>query len=712
MNLNTSVETLSGVGANYAKKLHKLGLNTVEDLLLYYPRRYEDFSTIVPISKTRPGESITIKGNIWQIANKKSRNRRMTITEAVVADDTGTMKVTWFNQPFLTKSLKMGDEIVLAGKPEFNYGQIVMISPAWEKLSVDLKHVGRIVPVYPETEGLTSKWLRYQIKPLLKLVFNIKDPLPETLKKREGLTDLPSAVRAIHFPNNKLELAEARKRLAFDELFIILLSGLKQKMGMAKEKAVSVPFEENKAKEFVDSLSFSLTNAQKRVCWEIIKDLKKDHPMNRLVQGDVGSGKTIVAAFAMYLVAKAKYQAVLMAPTEILAKQHFDGLSKVLVPFGLNIGLITGKEAQIKRQNSKGKIQNCNLKIKRGELIKLIKEGDIDVAIGTHALVSDKLEFKSLALAIVDEQHRFGVDQRQALRKRSGLGEGSTLQERVEPSDGNFPHFLSMTATPIPRSLQLTIFGDLDVSVIDELPPGRQEITTKLVSHDKREAAYEFIKKHVSDGRQCFVICPLVKESEKMDLKAATDEHKNLSENIFPNLKVGLLHGKMKSKEKEEIMNDFKMGKCDILVSTSVIEVGVDVPNASIMVIEGAERFGLAQLHQFRGRVGRGEHKSYCLLFTNTNTNFDTTTTKRLNTLVTNQDGFKLAESDLEIRGPGEFMGTRQSGWSDLKIAKFTDIKLISKVRDAAQWFLGKDPELKTVPVLKEKVESIEYARE
>ena len=401
-----------------------------------------------------------------------------------------------------------------------------------------------------------------------------------------------------------------------------------------------------------------------------------------------------------------------MAPTEILAKQHFDGLSKVLVPFGLNIGLITGKEAQIKRQNSKGKIQNCNLKIKRGELIKLIKEGDIDVAIGTHALVSDKLEFKSLALAIVDEQHRFGVDQRQALRKRSGLGEGSTLQERVEPSDGNFPHFLSMTATPIPRSLQLTIFGDLDVSVIDELPPGRQEITTKLVSHDKREAAYEFIKKHVSDGRQCFVICPLVKESEKMDLKAATDEHKNLSENIFPNLKVGLLHGKMKSKEKEEIMNDFKMGKCDILVSTSVIEVGVDVPNASIMVIEGAERFGLAQLHQFRGRVGRGEHKSYCLLFTNTNTNFDTTTTKRLNTLVTNQDGFKLAESDLEIRGPGEFMGTRQSGWSDLKIAKFTDIKLISKVRDAAQWFLGKDPELKTVPVLKEKVESIEYARE
>ena len=351
------------------------------------------------------------------------------------------------------------------------------------------------------------------------------------------------------------------------------------------------------------------------------------------------------------------------------------------------------------------KCQNDNSKIKREELLKLIKNGEVDILVGTHSLISPDIQFKNLALAIVDEQHRFGVDQRQALRKESGIA-------RVGPLQGVFPHFLSMTATPIPRSLQLTIFGDLDVSVIDELPPGRQQVTTKIVESKDRQLAYEFIEKQLSSSRQCFVICPLIEESEKLDLKTATEEYKNLSENIFPKFKVGLLHGKMKPAEKEQIMNDFSLGNLNILVSTSVIEVGVDIPNAVVMVIEGAERFGLAQLHQFRGRVGRGADKSYCFLFTNTNLDLDTGTSKRLKMLAQSQDGFKLAEADFEIRGPGEFLGKRQHGWSDFKIARFTDLKFIGKVREAAEWYLSLDPEIKASPKLKERVEKINYARE
>ena len=705
MNLNTPVEELSGIGKTYAKKLQSLGIAKVEDFIFYFPRRYEDYSNITSIVNAKPGETVTLRGGVWQIANRKARNRRMTITEAIISDGTGTMKITWFNQPFLKTSIKVGDEIVVAGRVELNFNQIQMASPSWEKFSDDLKHSGRIVPVYPETEGVTSKWLRYQIKPILKLVYNIKDYLPENVKEKYELADLPNALRAIHFPNNRLDLAEAKKRLGFDELFPILLSGVKQKIGMTKEKANPINFNETVAKEFVDSLPFTLTNAQKKVSWEIIKDLKKDYPANRLIQGDVGSGKTIVAAFAMYLVVKDNCQAIMMVPTEILARQHFASLCKIFEPFGIGVGLVTGKEALLKCQMSNVKCQNDNSKIKREELLKLIKNGEVDILVGTHSLISPDIQFKNLALAIVDEQYRFGVDQRQALRKESGIA-------RVGPLQGVFPHFLSMTATPIPRSLQLTIFGDLDVSVIDELPPGRQQVTTKIVESKDRQLAYEFIEKQLSSSRQCFVICPLIEESEKLDLKTATEEYKNLSENIFPKFKVGLLHGKMKPAEKEQIMNDFSLGNLNILVSTSVIEVGVDIPNAVVMVIEGAERFGLAQLHQFRGRVGRGADKSYCFLFTNTNLDLDTGTSKRLKMLAQSQDGFKLAEADFEIRGPGEFLGKRQHGWSDFKIARFTDLKFIGKVREAAEWYLSLDPEIKASPKLKERVEKINYARE
>ncbi|KKQ93066.1 MAG: ATP-dependent DNA helicase [candidate division CPR2 bacterium GW2011_GWC1_39_9] len=755
MNLRTSVEELGGIGKTYAKKLQNLGIEKVEDFIFYFPRRYEDYSNIANIVNAKPGEAVTLKGSVWQIVNRKARNRRMIITEAVISDGTGTMKITWFNQPFLKTSIKVGNEIVVAGKVELNFNQIQMTSPSWEKFSDDLKHSGRIVPVYPETEGVTSKWLRYQIKPLLKLVYNIKDYLPENVKEKYELADLPNALRAIHFPNNRLDLLEAKKRLGFDELFPILLYGVKQKNGMTKEKAHPINFDETVAKEFVDSLPFALTNAQKKVSWEIVKDIKKDYPANRLVQGDVGSGKTIVAAFAMYLAAEDGLQAILMAPTEILAKQHFASLCKVFKPFNISVGLLTGKEAQISKQltvNSKqdrkknghpelvsgshgipGQARNDNMreKIKKQEFLEQVKSGEVDILVGTHSLISSAVQFKNLSLAIVDEQHRFGVDQRQALRKasfrypeldsepvldliqESCLETGEILnQVQNEDSTSALPHFISMTATPIPRSLQLTIFGDLDVSVIDELPPGRQKIATKIVEAKDRQLAYEFIEKQLLSGRQCFVICPLIEESEKMDLKAATEEYKNLSENIFPKFKVGLLHGKMKTAEKEQIMNDFSSGNLNILVSTSVIEVGVDVPNAAVMIIEGAERFGLAQLHQFRGRVGRGADKSYCFLFTNSNLSLDTATSKRLKMLEQSQDGFKLAEADFEIRGPGEFLGKRQHGWSDFKIARFTDLKFIGKVREAAEWYLSLDPEIKESPKLKERVEKINYARE
>jgi len=689
MNLNTPVEELSGIGKTYAKKLQSLGIAKVEDFIFYFPRRYEDYSNITSIVNAKPGETVTLRGGVWQIANRKARNRRMTITEAIISDGTGTMKITWFNQPFLKTSIKVGDEIVVAGRVELNFNQIQMASPSWEKFSDDLKHSGRIVPVYPETEGVTSKWLRYQIKPILKLVYNIKDYLPENVKEKYELADLPNALRAIHFPNNRLDLAEAKKRLGFDELFPILLSGVKQKIGMTKEKANPINFNETVAKEFVDSLPFTLTNAQKKVSWEIIKDLKKDYPANRLIQGDVGSGKTIVAAFAMYLVVKDNCQAIMMVPTEILARQHFASLCKIFEPFGIGVGLVTGKEALLKCQMSNVKCQNDNSKIKREELLKLIKNGEVDILVGTHSLISPDIQFKNLALAIVDEQHRFGVDQRQALRKESGIA-------RVGPLQGVFPHFLSMTATPIPRSLQLTIFGDLDVSVIDELPPGRQQVTTKIVESKDRQLAYEFIEKQLSSSRQCFVICPLIEESEAesmRNVKSAKEEYEKLKK-IFSDFSVGLVHGKVKTKEKDKIMQDFKEKKYDILVATPVVEVGIDIPNASIIIIETAERFGLASLHQLRGRVGRSGIKSYCLLFSDS----FYASQNRLKYMAEIHNGIKLAEIDLKFRGPGDAFGTHQHGILKLKVADIFNTKLLAESKDYAENYyknLDKHPKLK-----------------
>lgn len=674
MSLQTPISELLGVGEQYSKKLEKLGIKTTEDLLYYLPRRWDDYSHIIPINQIRPDEAISIRGKIWEITNKRTR-AGMNITEAFVADDTGTIKAVWFNQPFLTKTLKAGDEICLAGRVEWNRNSVGMTSPSYEKISDeedDLTHVGRIVPVYAETEGVSSKWLRSKIKPLMKLIYGIRDYLPEDIKEEHNLIDLPAAIRQMHFPENSLQLKKAKDRLDFDEMFLLQLAVLNSRKKLDHEKAIAIPFNENLIRGFVSDLPFQLTDAQRKSAWEILQDLARTQPMNRLLQGDVGSGKTVVAATAMLNVALSRNQSVLLCPTEILARQHFQSISKLLKPFDIECFLLIGSTPKAEKE----------------EIYSKIRDGEARVIIGTHALLEKNIEFWRLGLAIVDEQHRFGVDQRAALRKES-------------LSTKTLPHFLTMTATPIPRTLSLTIFGDLDVSVLNELPPGRKKIITRLVPNEKKQNGYHFIEEEIKRGRQAFVICPLVGEedSEENEKKSVMTEYNNLSKKIYPHLKVAYIHGKMKTNEKELIMSDFAAGITNILVSTSVIEVGIDVPNATIMLVEDADRFGLSQLHQFRGRVGRGEHQSYCFLFTKSNTD---TTIKRLNALTETNDGFKLAEVDLSLRGPGDFIGTRQHGLPDIKMKNLMNITLIKKCRDAATGYLVKN-NIENHPVLYEK---------
>jgi ATP-dependent DNA helicase RecG len=685
MNLQTPVSELIGVGDHYSKKIAKLDIKTVGDLLLHLPRRWDDYSHIVTIGKIRPDETASIQGTIWKIGNKRTRSG-LILTEAIVADDSGTLKAVWFNQPFLTKNLKAGDEICLAGKIEWNRGIVAMTSPSYEKISDftdednderpmtndNLTHVGRIVSVYAETEGVSSKWLRSKIKPLMKLIYSIRDYLPEEIKREQNLIDLPAAIRQMHFPENLTQLKKAQGRLDFDEMFLLQLAVLNSRKKLNQERAIATSFNEALIKGFVSELPFSLTNAQRKTAWEILQDLARTQPMNRLLQGDVGSGKTVVAAIAMLNMAISKNQAVLLCPTEILAKQHFDSISKLLKPFDIESLLLTGSTPKAEKEETYNKI----------------REGEVRIIIGTHALLEKGVEFWRLGLAIVDEQHRFGVDQRAALRKES-------------LSTKTLPHFLTMTATPIPRTLSLTLFGDLDVSILDEIPPGRKLIITRIVPNEKRKDGYRFIEEEIKKGRQAFVICPLIGEgiNEEMEKKTVVHEYHNLVKNVFPELKVSYIHGKMKADEKAKIMADFAANKTNILVSTSVIEVGIDIPNSTIMIIEDADRFGLSQLHQFRGRVGRSKHQSYCFLFTKTN---NEQTLKRLNALATTNDGFKLAEVDLELRGPGDFIGTRQHGLPDIKMKNLNDIVLIKRCRDAAAQYLAKN-NLENQPALYEK---------
>ena len=615
LTLLTKIEQLKKVGPSYLKRLAQLKIKTIRDLFFHFPHRHDDFSQIIPISQLKEGQKATVQGKIAEIKNIRLFHKRMVLTEGLIKDDSGTIKVIWFNQPYLTNTLKRGKAVDISGKLSFVKKTLCFSNPAYEIVDhkKETTHTGRLVPIYHETAGLSSRYLRYLIKPLLPLVAQITDFLPEAIKKKFKLMGLAEAIKQIHFPDNSHLAEAARYRLGFDELFLIHLTTLKQKQKLNQEKAPIIPFEQKLIKSFVKGLPFKLTDDQRKAAWQIFQDLVKDRPMNRLLDGDVGSGKTVVAIMAGLAVAKAGYQVALMVPTEVLAKQHFETFKNFLEKEKIKVGLLTSSN-------------------------KLKIDKKIDIIIGTHALIQKNVKFDNLALAIVDEQHRFGVAQRAALQEKT------------------IPHLLSMTATPIPRTLALTIYGDLDISLLKEMPKGRQKIITKIVAPIGRQKTYDFIKKQVKQKKQVFVICPLIDESDKLSVKSVNQEYKKLSEKVFPQLKIAMLHGKLKPKEKEEIMKKFKEGKIDILVSTSVVEVGIDVPTATVMMIEGADRFGLAQLHQFRGRIGRGKEQSYCFLFTDSPAK---KTHQRLKAVLTTDDGFKLAEKDLKIRGPGNFSGIK-----------------------------------------------------
>ncbi|MFA6193281.1 MAG: ATP-dependent DNA helicase RecG, partial [Parcubacteria group bacterium] len=643
-NLQTPLSQISFIEKKYLKKLEKLGLETVRDFLYFFPNRYDDFSRALKISDLKVNETATIEGKIKSIKNIRTWKKRMTITEALVEDASGSIRIIWFNQSFILSNLKEDGIYRFSGKLVSDAKGLHLSNPAYENATRTPTNTGRLVPVYPETYGVTSKWLRWKMSQLLKNYSSaIPEIVPTAILKRQRLMDAQEAIKELHFPSNLENIKLAQKKIAFEEMFLIQLNAIRARCDWEESKSIQVSFDEKLIKKFVASLPFELTNAQKKSSFQIIKDLEKKYPMNRLLEGDVGSGKTVVAAVAALETMMAGYQTAILAPTEVLARQHFGTFGKVLKDFSQKIGLLTNSESRtFWKKNTK---KNFLGKIKRG---------DIKILIGTHALIQKSVEFENLALVIIDEQHRFGVNQRAYLQKQAG-----SIKDGLK---NTIPHLLSMTATPIPRTLALAFFGNLDISLLDEMPKGRKKIITKIITPSKREEIYSFIRNEIKSGRQAFFIFPLIEESEKIAGRAATEEHKRLSSEIFPDLKIGLLHGRMKPKEKERVMNEFENKKLNILVSTSVIEVGVDVPNATIMVIEGSQRFGLAQLHQFRGRVGRSDHQSYCFLFTDSNSE---NTSQRLKALIESEDGFKLAKKDLEIRGPGQFLGTRQSGVAD-----------------------------------------------
>ncbi|MCK4355180.1 ATP-dependent DNA helicase RecG [Candidatus Parcubacteria bacterium] len=697
MDLYTQIENLPGIGTVYQRKLKKIGIKTVRDILYHFPHRYENFSNIAPISKIKLQETVCVMGKILEIKNERTWKKRMTLTQAVIQDNTGAIRAVWFRQPYLTRTLKQGDNVCLAGKVSVDNSGAYLSNPAYEKISANLTHTGRIVPVYPETIGLSSRWLRYIIKPLL-VNFSAKIPeiLPQKIIQDNNLMPIRQAIWQIHFPDSMAMARKSKERFSFEQLFLIEMAVLRARMRLNQETAPAMPMDVNLIKRFVKSLSFKLTDAQRKCTYQVLKDMEKSRPMNRLLEGDVGSGKTMVALIAALQTIKSGNQVAFMAPTEILAKQHFQEVSSRLGDFNINIGLLTGKEDKFISK----KLKNETIEISRKKLIEKTQKNDLDILIGTHALIQDKMKFGELGLIILDEQHRFGVAQRAKLTTKSSK---------------QIPHLLSMTATPIPRTLALTIFGDLDLSIIDQLPKGRKKIITKFVAPANRNKSYSFIKQQIKKGRQVFIICPRIesqKDKENIDptspwanVKSVEDEYERLSKQIFPDLKLVMLHGKMTPKEKEKIMKDFKNKKFDILVSTSVIEVGIDVPNASVMVIEGADRFGLSQLHQFRGRVGRSKYQSYCLLFTDSPA---VKTRQRLKALISSENGFELAEKDLSIRGPGDFSGTRQWGIPDIAMDSLKNIALVEKTRNSVQQILDEDPELKQYPFLLERLEKFQ----
>lgn len=678
--LNAPITVLPNVGPKIAQTLSRLELHLLGDMLYNLPRRYVDYSRLIPINRLRYGEEVTVIGTVHSVHVRPIRSGRAKVSEVVINDGTGAIRATWFNQPWIAKRIRVGAQVSISGKIDQYLGRLVMNSPEWEPLEQQQLSTNRIVPVYPLTAKITQRWLRRQMHQVISYwAPRVPDHLPKSVRRSADLVDLSMALTQVHFPDSWERLKSARYRLAFDEIFLLQMGVQRQKRAWSERSAPVFDTSDKWLASQVKRLPYALTGAQQRALRDIRIDLLSGHPMNRLLQGDVGSGKTVVAALAIAMVTRHGAQAALMAPTSILAEQHYQSMLKTLA--GLRheegISVVNSRESidtHALRSEEIRLIVGATPEHEKGEIREGLASGSVKLIIGTHALIEDPVSFADLELVIIDEQHRFGVEQRAALR-----------------SKGTNPHLLVTTATPIPRSLALTVYGDLDLTVMDEMPPGRQEVSTYVLTPIERERAYSLVCSEVEAGHQAFIIYPLVEESDKSERKAAVEEQVRLQTEVFPQFRLGLLHGRLKPEGKDDVMSRFHSGEYQILVSTSVVEVGVDVTNATVMLIEGANRFGLAQLHQFRGRVGRGSDKAYCLLIPET---ADGTENERLQAMLQTNDGFELAELDLEQRGPGHFLGTRQSGFTELQLASLTDVHLIEKARREAQKFFKADPDL------------------
>ena len=704
LTLTTELAHIRGINKRLQDGLTKLGLITVRDLIMHLPFRYDDFSQAACIADLTMGQTATVRGRIATIEMRRSFRRNMAIIEAVIEDRTGSVRAIWFNQPYILRSLPVGTTGNFAGKVTLSRGALYLSNPVYEPAYAEVTHTGGLVPIYPETKGITSRGIRYLMRTILDALTDNPECVPLPVFKKLGLPSFITAIRTLHMPETIEATEPAKKRVALEDLFLLQLTNLRAKMKLAQEPAHAVQWRDAERDALIAALPFVLTGSQRNALDEILADIKRSHPMNRLMQGDVGSGKTVVVAITALLAARHGFQTAILAPTEVLARQHyrtFGTLFNIIThEWNLNFALVTATESRV----SYG--EGLETELPKARAASRIADSHIKIVIGTHALLQKGVAFPTLALVAVDEQHRFGVEQRAALTKRA-------------PQDTpNLPHFLSMSATPIPRTLSLTVFGDLDLSIIDELPSGRKPIITKIIAAVNRPKAHAFIRQEIKKGRQAFVICPRIEEAEEKedmplainpwsDVKAVTQEYEKLVKEIFPDLKIGMLHGKMKNAEKTRVMDDFAKNKTNILVATSVIEVGVDIPNATIMAIEDADRFGLAQLYQFRGRVGRSTHQSACLLFTANNSII---ASERLTALITAKNGFELAEKDLALRGPGEFLGRAQTGMPDSAMKALNNRELVKAARDAAAQILKEDKDLQQNPLLNERLSAFRKA--
>lgn len=696
MDLNSSIEENFRLSPRQKTALNKLGLRKIKDLLFYFPSRYENFSERKNIINLAEGDKTTVFGEVLETNLGKTWRKKMAISEISVGDNTGIIKAVWFHQPYMAKIMNIGDKVALTGKISRNKSVLSMSNPDFEKIS-KYEALGKgsaILPVYPETSGVTSRWLRFAVQRILNsLKADIVDPVPKDVLKKYRLPSLKSSLIFIHKPQELKDAEAARKRMAFEEIFFIQLVRLKQRKERERYHSLKINFNQEDLEKFLSSFPFKLTSAQKKAISAVSNDMQKSSPMSRLLEGDVGSGKTAVAIAASYLAISAGYQVAYMAPTEILAGQHFQSFIEYFSELRLapKIGLITSSGC--KKFPSKVK-PNEATKISQAQLLKWVENGEIPILIGTHSLIQNSIKFKNLALVIIDEQHRFGTRQRASL---------------VTDKSSNVPHLLSMTATPIPRTLALTIYGDLDLSLLDELPAGRKPPITKIINPEERETAYDMIREEINKGRQAYIICPRIEEPDleklnSINAKAVKEEAKRLKKEIFPEMEIGILHGQMLPNEKEKILSAFKENKIQILVATSVVEVGINVPNATIIIIEGAERFGLAQLHQLRGRVIRSSYQPYCLVFVSQPKAGSQKTTERLKALTGAKSGFELAEYDLKIRGAGELGGGKQWGMSDIGMEALKNIKMVEVARAESQKIIAESPDFGKYPLIAEKI--------